>query len=208
MIPKIFIDGGPLMWPILICSIGSCAIFIERFYHFKRATIKLNDFIVELKKKISNNQFVEAITYCSETAGPISAILKGGLVKHDEGRDRVKEAIEDNMIHEFSRLEKYIPIIATISHVTPLLGLLGTVIGMINAFSIIQLKGGIVNPSELAGGISEALITTASGLAVAIPSYMAYSYLVSCVQTFTMQAEKSSTEVVDLIEKSKKGFKV
>lgn len=208
MIPEIFIKGGPLMYLIFGSSIVSCAVFFERLFHFYRAEINLKPFMDGLIEKIKNFQYVEGITYCSENKGPIAAVLKSGLVKHDHGRERIKEAMQDGMIHETSRLEKNIPIIATISHITPLLGLLGTVLGMIEAFMVIQSKGGIVNPADLAGGISEALITTAAGLVVAIPSYMAYSYLVSRVDNFDMKIEKSSTEILDLIEESKKEYKI
>jgi biopolymer transport protein ExbB len=108
--------------------------------------------------------------------------------------------MEESMTREISRLEKNIPIIATVSHISPLIGLLGTVLGMIEAFMVIQSKGGVVNPADLAGGISEALITTASGLVVAIPSYMAYSFLTSRVEAFSMEMEKNASEIVDLIE--------
>lgn len=208
MIPEIFEKGGPLMYLIFICSIVACAVFFERIYHFKRASINVKEFMDKIRQKIHEKLYLEAITLCSDTNGPIAAVQKSGLVKHDHGRNRIKESMDDGMVHEVSRLEKNIPIIATISHITPLLGLLGTVLGMIEAFMVIQSKGGIVNPADLAGGISEALITTAAGLVVAIPSYMAYSYLVSRVENFVMEMEKVSSEVVDLIEHSKKGFQV
>ncbi len=205
---EIFDKGGPLMYLILLCSIVSCAIFIERLYHFKRADIPVNNFMKDLRDKIRKQLYVEAITFCSETSGPISAVLKSGLVKHESGRTRIRESMEDASIHELSRLEKNIPIIATVSHISPLLGLLGTVLGMIECFMVIQTKSGIVNPTDLAGGISEALLTTAGGLVVAIPSYMAYSYLISRVEGYSMEIEKTTTEIIDLIEESKKEFKI
>ena len=204
MIPELFIKGGPLMYLILLSSIVSTAVFFERLYHFKRASVKLPVFLTSLKELIVKKQYLESIRFCADSKGPVPSVLKGGLVKHDDGRDRVKEGMQDNMVNEVARLEKNIPIIATISHITPLLGLLGTVLGMIKAFIVIQAKGGMVNPADLAGGISEALITTAAGLVVAIPSYMAYSYLVSRVHNFAFDMEKSATEIADLLEKAKK----
>jgi biopolymer transport protein ExbB len=206
MIPELFNQGGSLMYLIFFCSIISCSVFFERLYHFRKARLKVKPFMEKLRSQIKDQLYVEAITFCAESQGPVAAVLKSGLVKHQEERHRIKEGMQDGMTHEISRLEKNIPIIATISHITPLLGLLGTVLGMIEAFLVIQSKGGIVNPADLAGGISQALITTAAGLVVAIPSYMAYSYLVASVDGFIMDVEKAATEVTDLVEASKKEY--
>lgn len=200
MIPDIFIKGGPLMVLIFGCSIVSLACFVERVYHFRRARLKIRPFMEKLKAMISKGLFEQAVSTASSRPGPVAAVLKSGLVKHGLKRERIKESMEESMTREISRLEKNIPIIATVSHISPLIGLLGTVLGMIEAFMVIQSKGGVVNPADLAGGISEALITTASGLVVAIPSYMAYSFLTSRVEAFSMEMEKNASEIVDLIE--------
>jgi biopolymer transport protein ExbB len=201
---ELFIKGGPLMYPILVCSIVSCAVFFERLYHYRRATLNLDPFMKKLRELISKDRMVEAITFCADSPGPVAAVLKNGLIKHQATRERIKEGIEDSVTHELPRLESNIQLLAISSHVTPLLGLLGTVLGMIECFRVIQTKAGIVNPSDLAGGISEALITTAAGLTVAIPAYLAYSYIVARLETFTIQIERSGTELVELLEEIQK----
>jgi biopolymer transport protein ExbB len=139
------------------------------------------------------------VAVCDETPGPVAHIVKAGILKHDRPKEEIKETIQDAGQHEIPRLEKNLSVLATIAHISPLLGLLGTVLGMIAAFQRIQAESGRVNAGDLAGGIWEALITTAAGLSVAIPTYVAYNYLVSRVNALVLDMEKSATEVVDLL---------
>ena len=145
---------------------------------------------------------MEALDMCNTTKGPIARILKSGIMKYDKPRLDMKEAIEDAGVHEVPLLEKNLGVLATIAHIAPLLGLLGTVTGMVEAFQVIEEKAmgmSPVNPGDLAGGIWEALITTVGGLSVAIPCYVAYNYLVSRVDNFVLDMEKSATELVNLL---------
>lgn len=208
MIPEIFTKGGPLMFVIFACSVVAFSLFFERLYHFRKANVDWDAFMGELRKKVKGQLYMDAITFCSNSHGPLAAVMKSGLLKHEAGRDRIREAMEDASVHEFSRLEKHIPLVAMISHVSPLFGLLGTVLGMIDCFHVIQTKAGLVTPSDLSGGISQALLTTAAGLVVAIPTYLAYGYLVSRIEIFAVQIEKSSTELTELIEDSKRTYKI
>jgi biopolymer transport protein ExbB len=149
---------------------------------------------------------MDAIDKCNAIQVPVSRILKAGILKHDRPRTEIKEAIEDAGIHEIPQLERNIGILATIAHITPLLGLLGTVVGMVNAFQIIEQKATAlmpVNPGDLAGGIWVALITTVAGLSVAIPTYVAYNFLVSKADMQVLEMEKRATELINLLVKKR-----
>ncbi len=187
------------MYPILLCSVLFLAIFIERLYHYHRARIDTEQFISAIRNVVKNKNIDEAVSICDGTPGPVAHIIKAGILKHDRPKDEIKESIENAGLHEIPRLEKNLSVLATIAHVAPLLGLLGTVMGMINAFQKIQSEGGRVVPADLAGGIWVALITTAAGLCVAIPAYVAYNYLVRRVNAFVLDMERSATETVELL---------
>ena len=194
--------GGPVMWPIILCSILAFAILLERLYNLNRAKIDTVDFMNRIGATLKRNKIMEAIEMCNNTPGPIAQIMKAGILKHDRPRQEVREAIEDAGVHEVPRLEKNLSALATIAHISPLLGLLGTVTGMVRCFQVIQEKStslSPVNPGDLAGGIWEALITTVAGLIVAIPTYVAYNYLVSRVDNFVLEMEKAATELMNIL---------
>lgn len=201
--------GGPLMYLIVLCSVLALAVVIERFYCLYQAKIDTGKFMESITNTIKRNRVMEAITICERTPGPIAQILKAGMIKHDRSRQEIKEAIEDAALHEVPRLEKNLGMLATIAHISPLLGLLGTVIGMVEAFRVIQEKAGAVSPvspGDLAGGIWQALLTTVGGLMVAIPTFVAYNYLVSRVDGFVLDMEKSATNLVNTLTRKSEGY--
>jgi biopolymer transport protein ExbB len=204
----IIYKGGPVMLPILLGSVLFVAIFIERLYHYHRAQIDTNEFIAGIRNILKKGNIAEAISICEETPGPVAHIIKAALLKHDRPKDEITKTIEDAALLEVPRLEKNLTVVATIAHIEPLLGLFGTVIGMIQVFQTIESMHGIVDPSKLAGGIWVALITTAGGLSVAIPAMVAYNYLVSRVNGMVLDMEKSATEVVDLLQLRKEDYEV
>lgn len=194
--------GGPVMWPIVFCSILAFAIILERLYQFYRSRIDTETFMKRIAETVRRNKIVEAVQLCEQTPGPIASIVKAGLIKHDRPRGEIREAIQESGLLEVPRLEKNVAILATIAHIAPLLGLLGTVTGMVRCFQLIQVKATSMNPvsaSDLAGGIWEALITTVAGLVVAIPTYVAYNYLVSRVNQIVLDMEKSAVDVTNLL---------
>jgi biopolymer transport protein ExbB len=198
----LIVKGGPLMFLILLCSIIALAVVLEKLWQLRRAEINTEDFMEDIAETLKRNKIVEAIDKCNAMRGPIAQILKAGILKHDRPRTEIKEAIEDAGLHEVPRLEKNLSALATIAHISPLLGLLGTVTGMVRSFQVIELKATAlmsVNPGDLAGGIWEALITTVAGLAVAIPTYVAYNFLVSKVDGFVLEMEKSATDVINIL---------
>jgi biopolymer transport protein ExbB len=205
---EVFNKGGPVMYPILLCSILFVAILIERLFHLHRAQINTNEFVAGIRTIIKKRHMAEAISICEDTPGPVAQVIKAGLLKHERSKAEIKEAIDDAALHEVPRLEKNLVVLATIAHISPLLGLFGTVLGMIKVFNTIQALGGVAATEKLAGGIGEALLTTAAGLAVAIPVFVTYNYLVSRVGTLIWDMERSATEVVDLLTETEPEYEV
>ncbi|MFH1878126.1 MAG: MotA/TolQ/ExbB proton channel family protein [Candidatus Omnitrophota bacterium] len=198
----LIIKGGPLMFLIILCSVIAFAVVLEKLWQLHRAKINTEDFMEDISETLRRNKIIDAIDKCNAMPGPIAHILKAGILKHDRPRLEIKEAIEDAGLHEVPRLEKNLGALATIAHISPLLGLLGTVTGMVRSFQVIEQKATVlmsVNPGDLAGGIWEALITTVAGLAVAIPTYVAYNFLVSKVDGFVLEMEKSATDLINIL---------
>ena len=199
---QMFLKGGPLMWPILFCSVLALAIIIERIWYLHKIQIGTRQFLNRVLDKMKRHQIKEALEICDIKQSPISRILKAGILKFDQGRQQIKEAIEDAALYEEPHLEKNMTLLATIAHISPLLGLLGTVVGLVRCFQIIQTKSTAlqtISPGDLAGGIWVALLTTVAGLIVAIPAFVAYNYLVSRINNFILEMEKASTELVNFL---------
>jgi len=169
---QILIKGGLLIVPLIFCSILALAIIIEKFITLKIIETRSRRFIDKTRSIINgdeDNKTEKVLALCEMTSSPLSRILKAGIEKKDREREEIREALEDAGSSEIPYLEKHLKILGTIVTVAPLIGLLGTVMGMIKAFNVIALKG-VGEPGALAGGIAEALITTAVGLSIAIPS--------------------------------------
>ncbi|MDZ4858263.1 MAG: MotA/TolQ/ExbB proton channel family protein [Candidatus Hydrogenedentes bacterium] len=196
---KFIQQGGILMWPIMACSVLALAITLERFYRLNRARKGMRELMDAVREVLRQGRVQEAITLCDEADTSLGRILKAGLLKHNRSKADIREAIEDAGRLEVPRLERYLGALATCTTVAPMLGLLGTVQGMIKCFVEIEHKAGQVNPSDLAEGIGNALITTGAGLTVAIPALVAYNYLVSVVQTLVLEMEISSSEMLELL---------
>ncbi|MFA8344051.1 MAG: MotA/TolQ/ExbB proton channel family protein [Rhodothermaceae bacterium] len=201
---SILFTGGYLMIPILLSSIIAVAIIIERVFVIRKAKLK-PAFMVKIRGMLKRKNIQNAIEYCLEHKTPASNIIRKGLKKYHFGHERVREAIESAGGQEINKLEKGLMVLATISGVAPLLGFLGTVTGMIQAFMQIENLEGAANPSDLAGGIWEALLTTAFGLAVGIIAYTFYNFLVSKVKKIVLEMEVVSTDVVDTLEEVTRG---
>ncbi|MEW5766738.1 MAG: MotA/TolQ/ExbB proton channel family protein [bacterium] len=198
---SILIKGGWLMIPILMCSIIALTLVINRAYILYRARRDTERILPKLKEFLKEGRKVEVLSTCERNPSPLTHILKAGLLKIDRGIEEVKAAMEGASAAAVLDLERYLSGLATIAHISPLLGLLGTVTGMIRAFMKVEQLAGKVDASVLAGGIWEALITTAAGLTVAIPTVVAYNYLVNRVNSLVQIMETESTELVDILGK-------
>jgi biopolymer transport protein ExbB len=155
---------------------------------------------------VRKNNITKAIDTCEKNSFYATNILKAGLIHYEESKDIIKEGMENASLYEIPKLEKNLNFLSTIAHVSPLLGLLGTVVGLVRCFYVIEQKtvsAGMVNPSDLAGGIWEALLTTVAGLCVAIPSYIMYNYFVHKVNLASLEAERAATELLEIIPQNR-----
>jgi biopolymer transport protein ExbB len=196
---SVLAKGGWLMVFIGIFSLIALGIFIERLMVLRKAKINLNAFLIKIRQYLNKQDYENALIVCSNTPGPISNVLEKGIRLRGQSREEIKDAIESAGRAEIYQLEKGFAALATISGVAPLTGFLGTVTGMIQAFMRIQELGGNVNATVLAGGIWEALITTAAGLLVGILTLLAYNFLVTKVQRLVFELEVSSTNLLELL---------
>ncbi|MCP4666777.1 MAG: MotA/TolQ/ExbB proton channel family protein [Deltaproteobacteria bacterium] len=196
---ELIVKGGLFMYPIIFCSIVALAIFLERMWVLRRKHIIPDAFILDVEELLNEQRISEAISICQKDTSSISEIFLAGLKTIKKGMRSVKEAIEERGSREATILEKNAGILSTIANVTPLLGLLGTVSGMIKTFNAISVQG-IGNPAPLAGGIAEALITTAAGLCIAIPTLVGYRFLKDKADSLIFEMEENSIRVVELIE--------
>jgi len=197
---EILMKGGWIMLLILIASLVALAIIIERLIVIKKAKQNVGEFLVNIRQYLKSKNIEGAIDYCRKEKTPAANIIRKALKKFHLGRQRVKEVVENTGRQEVRKLEKGLSVLATISGVAPLLGFLGTVTGMISAFMKIEDLQGAANPSDLAGGIWEALLTTAFGLAVGIIAYTFYNYLVASIQKLVLDIEIISNDVLDILE--------
>jgi biopolymer transport protein ExbB len=191
------LKGGFLMWPILFCSVISLAIILERLYHFHRVRIDIPGFFSSVKGLLEKGKKEEALMLCQTTGGPFGKILSGGIQNHKRSYEHQEKAISRVGSKEVRNLEKHLRGLAIIGNITPLLGLLGTVTGMIRAFMKIQELGGRVDANALAGGIWEALLTTAAGLSVGIPTLVAYHYFEGRVDNIAAQMKDAALELLE-----------
>ena len=199
---QVFLAGGPVMWPILLCSVFALALALEKFWYLHKISIDTQEFLNKILEKMKRHDSKEALQVCENNKSPIANILKAGILKYDRPRPQIIEAIEDASLYEVPRMEKNLTALATIAHISPLLGLLGTVTGMVRCFQTIQAKAVSfhpVSPGDLAGGIWEALLTTVAGLIVAIPTFIVYNYLASRINHLILEMEKASTELVNFL---------
>jgi len=179
------------MHMISVLSLFSVTAIIYKMIVFLRVRINLNEFISKIRGALLKGNVKGAIEVCEQQRGPLGAIIKSGLLKYGSPRQEVEKTMENAAIHEVAYLEKYLTVLATITNIAPLLGFLGTVVGMILSFEIIALHG-LNNPGLVAKGISVALLTTAYGLIVAFVTQPFYNYFTSKVTSYTRQIETAA----------------
>lgn len=191
--------GGIMMGPIVLASIVAAAIFLERLWTLQSKRVLPAELTQKVWRWVEQQQIQDKHIAALQQNSPLGKILAAGLVNRYRDRTVIRESIEDTGRHVVHELERFIGTLGTIASLSPLMGLLGTVMGMIRTFNAITTAG-IGNPASLAGGIAEALITTAAGLTVAIPALLAYKYLRARVQALVVQMEKEAMKLVEAIE--------
>jgi biopolymer transport protein ExbB len=191
--------GGLLMWPILVCSVIAIAVFAERLFYFHRATIHVGEFLQGLANLVQRRNFAEALHESAGTPGPVARVIHAAIIRHDAPRAELREIVQEAGQLEVPKLERFLGVLATLAYVAPLLGLLGTVAGMIDAFGTLSSNGGYATVTELSNGVYKSLLSTAAGLVVATPTFVAYSYLSSRVNTLMHEMERAGIEVVHML---------
>lgn len=193
---ELFQKGGPVMYPLLLCSITAVVVIIWRFIELHRVKVNAGEFMENINDHLSNNEIEEAIESCKDFTGPVVSIVKAGLKKYRRGSEEIAKAIENAGSVEVAKLEQGLLILLGIAKTAPLLGFFGTVAGMIKSFATIGTVG-VENPKLVSIGISEALMTTAAGLAIAIPVYLAHFYFTGRINRFVRTMQESSIQVLD-----------
>jgi len=191
-------SGGWMMLPIILCSVVALAIGLERLWSLKPERIMPTNLLIQVWELIKNNQLNSTKLAEIKQQSPLGQILVAGLSNSKFGREVMKESLEEAANHVIHDMGRYLNFLGTIAAITPLLGLLGTVVGMIRVFTAIMLHGS-GNASVLAGGISEALITTAAGLSVAIPALVAHRYFQRRIDTLVVGLEQESLKLVEVV---------
>lgn len=197
-------SGGWLMAPIILCGIITMGIILERFWTLRQKRVLPADLTAKVWGWVKRDALDQRQVQTLHQGSPLGQILAAGLINRDRERSIMKDSIEDTGRHVVHELERYLDTLGTIAAISPLLGLLGTVFGMIKAFAAITTHG-VGNPTVLAGGIAEALITTAAGLAVAIPALIGYRYYRNRVDTLVVDMEKEAIKLVEALHRRQSG---
>lgn len=192
-----FQQGGPVMWPLLAFSIVTVTFIVERALALRRAKINVNEFLSKIRKALLVNRDVrEAIKICEANPGPVGSVVKAALLRYGHPREEIEKNIESAAVFESARLERGLMVLSSSANLSPMLGFLGTVTGMIKSFATLA-QAGLSNPGAVAAGISEALITTAAGLFIAIPAQLAYNYFISQINAFLRDIETASNMLLE-----------
>lgn len=192
-------DGGPVMWIIAGCAVLALFIFLVKVFQFHRDEISVKELMRGLFNVLKRNGVVEALTLCDNTPGPVARLLSAGILARQRGDKDIRNAMDDAAMDELPKLERHIPLIGTLSYVFMLLGLLGTVLGMLEAFEAIRASE-YFSASDIGAPLAKALISTAAGLSAAIPCHLGYTYLMVRVQTLSLDMEKAVLELSGFYE--------
>jgi biopolymer transport protein ExbB len=182
-------QGGPVMWPLLICSVLAVAIIVERLINLKPSKVVPDDEVEHLRSLIDGGLLEQAEDYCERRPGPMTNIVAAALEARRESPEGIRQVVEDQGRQEIPHLQRYLGVLGTVASVSPLLGLLGTVLGMIEVFRVVSAQG-IGQAESLAGGISQAMITTATGLTIAIPALVAYNAFSDKASALILEMER------------------
>ena len=197
---KLLRQGGPMVWVLLLISAVSATVFLERLLNYRRIQINTTEFIAGIRANLKNNyNVVELVAICDATPGPVARMTKAAILNRELSREALRELLNDNKRVEVARLEKRLNMLGTIAQIAPLLGLLGTVLGFMRIFHGVMKEGNWVLAKTLAGGVWEGLVCMALGLAIAIPCYIAFNYLVGRKDDLGADIDRISSEILSII---------
>jgi len=201
MMPELLSQGGFLIWILLFVGSVAIAVSIDRFLYYHRSQINSTEFLIGIRNVLRNNNIVEAIAICDATAGPVAKLVKTAIQNREKTRDEIRQALEETGLVEVPKLEERLGIIATIAQISPILGFLGTVLGFIKIFRVIETVGPYPNAGQLASGIWQALISAAMGLIISAICYASYNFLVYRVNSIVLDMERTAGEILDIVTK-------
>lgn len=187
------------MWLLFGCSVIAIAIFLERLFHYHRARVDVGDLLFGLRNLIKNKAYAEARSECGTTPGPAARVIHSALRRHTAPRSELKEIVQESGQLEVPKLEKHLSVILAIAYIAPLIGLLGTVLGLVDTFVEINAKGGFATVAEISQGVYQSLVTSAAGLMVAIPAFVFYSHLRAYSRSLMHDMESAGIEIVNTI---------
>jgi biopolymer transport protein ExbB len=197
---KLMHDGGPVMWLILALDIIALAVVLKKTFQFHREEINVRELLRGLFNVLQRDGFVEAISLCDNTPGPVARMLGAAIAAKQRGDDDIRNAIDDAAFNEIPRLERGIKLLGTVGFILPLVGFFGTMVGMLRTFKVVETVE-VLSASAVSGTVTSALLTSAAGLAGAIPCYVAYNYLVSRVDTITLEMDRAALDIVSFFER-------
>lgn len=197
---NLIVMGGPVMVLLLICSILALAVSLERIWFFLRSRVDSEDLMEEIRLAFQQGKILEAVQIAKRSPGPVAAVLAAGIAYHDRSREEIKERLEEVGREELFKMERRLVVLDTIVSVAPLLGLLGTVTGIIRSFQILGAMQGLHSPAQMSAGIAEALLTTAAGLMIAIPTLAVHNWLVNIIERRVADMNRRAGELLDLLD--------
>lgn len=198
-------SGGAIMWLILTGGVIALVIFLERLLHLHRAQIKIEDFLKGITTNLTRGNDVEAIAICDQTPGPAAHLVRTALLHRDDDAAALTQAVRQAGIREIPRLERHTNLLITLAQVLPMLGLLGTVLGLLTMLVMLQQGSPLAEIGDLAGGLWSALLTTAAGLITGIPAYAGYHFLISRVESIALDMEQAAGEIICFLTRPNTG---
>jgi len=191
--------GGALIWFLMGCSFLALGVFVERIFTYHRSSSDVTDLLQGLANLIRKKNFAEALHMSTASSGPVARVVHSAILRHTAPREELKAIVQETGQLEMPKLERYLPALLTIAYVAPLIGLLGTVVGMVDTFQAVTASSGFATPTDISKGVYECLVTSAAGLAVAIVTYVLYAYLAAMSRTLMHDMERGGIEIVNII---------
>ncbi len=200
----IWLTGGPILWIILVAGVIGFFAFIERSLHLHRARIPYDDFLAGIFNILKRDNVDEALSICRETPGPVSQLVKTAILHRNDDQAQLHEAVDEAAVSEISRMERRLVLVSTVAQVTPLLGLLGTIVGLIEFLFVMQQQMPLVQSANVMKAMMHALITTGAGLTVAIPAYISFNLLVIKVDRLVLDMNRAGSEITAFLGNERK----
>ncbi|MDD5705368.1 MAG: MotA/TolQ/ExbB proton channel family protein [Kiritimatiellae bacterium] len=188
-------EGGPVLWIIAFCGLAALTVFFERLLHLRRARIRYTDFLGGVFNILDRHNINEALTLCDDAPGPVVHLMRTAILHRDAPRETLREVLENAGYAEISRMERRLVILATIVQVAPLLGLLGSLLGVLETVLVMRNQAPLVQATDLTGGLVRALVTSIAGLMVAIPAYAMFNLLVIRIDRIVLDMQQASSEI-------------